>query len=150
MTTWLRSFGIVTALCLVGALTLSPAKVWPASPYKIGVYYFPGWKTAPDTPWNPPWEWIQPYPERYPRLGFYPEGGVRVAEQHIQWMHDYGLSCVIYDWYWTAIDGKPVGFVLLPECLEQYCRSFGKDSGQLLQIARDMVTCPQRLYQVLS
>lgn len=77
--------------------------------YTIGVYYYPGWKDLV-TSWNPyPWNQIKTYtPEREPLLGWYKEGEVAVAEQHIQWMHDYGIDFVAYDWYWSK-ENKPWG-----------------------------------------
>lgn len=71
--------------------------------YFLGVYYFPGWKdNQPGAPARLPWERIKAYPERQPMLGWYPEGDVTIAEQHIRWMHDYGIGFVIYDWYWNG------------------------------------------------
>jgi len=70
--------------------------------YNIGVYYYPGWKDN-DVPWRPyPWNLIKPYPVREPLLSWYKEGEVAIAEQHIQWMHDYGINFVAYDWYWDS------------------------------------------------
>lgn len=71
--------------------------------YRIGVYYFPGWKNLqPGAPAPLPWERIKAYPEREPLLGWYAEGEVAIAEQQLQWMHDYGIDFVLYDWYWTG------------------------------------------------
>lgn len=72
----------------------------PGDGISVGVYYFPGWKESPDLWWNPPWDKIKPFPELEPLLGWYPEGETWVAEKHIEWMHDYGIDFVIYDWYW--------------------------------------------------
>lgn len=73
-----------------------------AQGYSIGVYYFPGWTEAPDEWWNPPWEKIKPYPDREPLLGWYPEAEIRIAEKHINWMHDYGIDFIVYNWYWSG------------------------------------------------
>ena len=71
--------------------------------YKIGVYYFPGWKDNQiGGAYALPWNQIAAYPERTPLVGYYPEGDVSVAEQTIQQMHDYGISYVAYDWYWDG------------------------------------------------
>lgn len=76
-----------------------------ASPgYEIGVYYYPGWKEDQVGAVSAkPWQVIKEFPELEPMLGWYPEGSVSVAEQQLQWMHDYGIDYVVYDWYW---DGK--------------------------------------------
>jgi len=37
-------------------------------------------------------ERIKAYPEREPLLGWYDYDSTAVAEQHIQWMHDYGID----------------------------------------------------------
>lgn len=77
-----------------------------AQEYKIGVFYFPGWVKRPGTNWDPPWDQIKLYPDREPLLGWYPEGEVWVAEKQIQWLYDYGVNFLIFDWYWTK-DNKP-------------------------------------------
>lgn len=73
----------------------------------VGVYYFPGWVSksgywndlkglpgsrSPNVPW----------PDREPLLGFYPEEDVKVAEQHIEWASQYGITFFAYDWYWNG------------------------------------------------
>jgi hypothetical protein len=65
-------------------------------PYEIGIYYFPGW--SPDQ-WNR-WEKQRGFPERDPVLGFYEEGDPEVADWHIKWAVENGISFFIYDWYW--------------------------------------------------
>lgn len=72
---------------------------------EIGVYYFPGWQStsrywkdirglpgsrSPNSPW----------PDREPFLGYYAEEDVKVAEQHIDWASQYGVTFFAYDWYW--------------------------------------------------
>jgi hypothetical protein len=74
----------------------------------IGVFYFPGWypqsrywkdikglpdSRSPNVPWN----------DREPLLGYYAEEDIKVAEQHIEWAIQYGITFFAYDWYW---DGK--------------------------------------------
>lgn len=74
----------------------------------IGIYYFPGWHSkssywndlkglhdsrSPNVPW----------PDREPLLGHYAEEYIKVAEQHIEWASQYGVTFFAYDWYW---DGK--------------------------------------------
>ncbi len=75
---------------------------------EIGVYYFPGWhsqssywkdiKGLPDSR-SPNVSW----PDREPLLGHYAEENIKIAEQHIDWASQYGISFFAYDWYW---DGK--------------------------------------------
>lgn len=62
--------------------------------YQVGAYYFPGWNTA--SRWAP----LKPFPERKPLLGFYREGDPEVADWHIKWAVEHGISFFLYDWYW--------------------------------------------------
>ena len=63
--------------------------------YEVGAYYFPGWKTA--SQWQP----IEGYPERRPVLGWYREGNPEVADWHIKWAVEHGITFFAYDWYWS-------------------------------------------------
>lgn len=73
----------------------------------IGVYYFPGWHSK-SSYWqdlkggadsrSPNLAW----PEREPLLGFYAEEDIKVAEQHIEWASQYGVTFFAYDWYWSG------------------------------------------------
>ncbi len=63
--------------------------------YEVGVYYFPGWKT-----WGQ-WAPILPFPERKPVLGWYREGDPEVADWHIKWAVEHGITFFVYDWYWV-------------------------------------------------
>lgn len=79
---------------------LPPSRVVPApnpvkGPYEVGVYYFPGWHS--DNQWRP----IRPFPERKPALGWYREGDPEVADWHIKWAVDHGITFFAYDWYWS-------------------------------------------------
>lgn len=85
---------------------------------KVGVYYFPGWKDgAKSLAYPVPWEPIKKFPEREPRLGWYREGEQSVIDQQLSWMRDYGLSFVVFDWYW--VNEQP----LLNHALEAYWTS---------------------------
>jgi hypothetical protein len=64
-------------------------------PLEVGVYYFPGWKTA--SQWQP----IQRFPERKPVLGWYREGEPEIADWHIKWAVEHGITFFAYDWYWN-------------------------------------------------
>lgn len=69
--------------------------------YKLGVYYFPGWKAQQKGNAYPnPWELIKPYPERHPLLGWYEEDQPGVMQQQLKWMREAGLSYVVFDWLW--------------------------------------------------
>ena len=64
-------------------------------PIEVGAYYFPGWNTA--SRWQP----IQRFPERRPVLGWYREGDPEVADWHIKWAVEHGITFFAYDWYWS-------------------------------------------------
>ena len=70
-----------------------PTPVTPKCP--VGVYYFPGWRTAGQ--WVP----ISRFPERKPVLGWYREGDSRIADWHIKWAVEHGITFFVYDWYWV-------------------------------------------------
>ena len=60
----------------------------------VGVYYFPGWRSAGQ--WAP----VTRYPERKPVLGWYREGEPAVADWQIKWAVEHGITFFAYDWYW--------------------------------------------------
>ncbi|HWH71983.1 MAG TPA: glycoside hydrolase family 99-like domain-containing protein, partial [Candidatus Sulfotelmatobacter sp.] len=62
---------------------------------EVGVYYFPGWNSVDR------WQKIQPFPERKPTLGWYREGDPEVADWHIKWAVEHGITYFAYDWYWS-------------------------------------------------
>jgi hypothetical protein len=62
--------------------------------YPVGVYYFPGWRSAGQ--WAP----ITRFPERKPVLGWYREGDPQIADWHIKWAVEHGITFFVYDWYW--------------------------------------------------
>jgi len=51
------------------------------------------------------WKAIDPYPERKPVLGWYNEGMPEVADWHIKYWLEHGISAAIYCWYRSSIDG---------------------------------------------
>jgi hypothetical protein len=63
--------------------------------YMVGAYYFPGWNTYER------WAVLNDFAERMPVLGYYCEGHPEVADWHVKWALDHGISYFIYDWYWT-------------------------------------------------
>lgn len=72
-----------------------PAPKPVRGPIEVGVYYFPGWKSA--SQWHP----IQRFPERKPVLGWYREGDAELADWHIKWAVEHGVTFFAYDWYWS-------------------------------------------------
>ncbi|MCX6895506.1 MAG: glycoside hydrolase family 127 protein, partial [Verrucomicrobia bacterium] len=64
-------------------------------PFEVGVYYFPGWNTT--ARWQP----LESYLERRPVLGCYREGDSEVADWHIKWAVEHGITFFAYDWYWS-------------------------------------------------
>lgn len=86
---------------------------------KVGVFYYPGWREgASQASANQPWARIQRFKEREPLLGWYEEGTDEVMRQQINWMINYGLNYVVFDWYWGP-DNK----VYLDHALSAYLRS---------------------------
>ena len=71
-----------------------PAPKPARGPFEVGVYYFPGWGRP--TSWQP----IERFPERRPVLGFYREGLPEIADWHIKWAVEHGITFFCYDWYW--------------------------------------------------
>jgi lysophospholipase L1-like esterase len=65
--------------------------------YQIGIYYFPGW--SPDQLSR--WQKQDGFPERDSLLGWYEEGRPEVADWHIKWAVENGISFFVYDWYWS-------------------------------------------------
>lgn len=63
---------------------------------EVGVYYYPGWPTYTR------WSVLDDFPERRPLLGYYREGEPEVADWHIKWMVEHGITFIVYDWYWSA------------------------------------------------
>jgi lysophospholipase L1-like esterase len=67
-----------------------------SSDYQIGVYYFPGWSPEQASRWQKQ----AGFPERDSLLGWYEEGRPEVADWHIKWAVENGISFFLYDWYW--------------------------------------------------
>jgi hypothetical protein len=86
----------ISAAPAVAVLGRIPEPQPVRGPHEVGVYYFPGWNT--DSRWHP----IRRFPERKPALGWYREGDPEVAEWHIKWAVEHGITFFAYDWYWSA------------------------------------------------
>jgi len=86
---------VLTSLACTALAYKVPA-VHPAvsKTYQVGCYYFPGWKSA--SQWAP----IQKANGPKPLLGYYREGDPQVAEWHLKWAAEHGITFFIYDWYW--------------------------------------------------
>jgi len=111
--------------------------------YKLGVYYFPGWKNDSEgLQSNKPWEKIKPFPGREPMLGWYEEGKVDVAEQQLQWMQSYGIDFVIYDWYWSA-NNRP----LLEHAVSAYLQAPSRSKVQFSVLWANHSLVPTSLSQ---
>lgn len=81
-------------------LNLAPADYVPEptpvrGDVEVGAYYFPGWRSAGQ------WQPIRHFPERRPALGWYREGDPEVADWHIKWAVEHGITFFAYDWYWS-------------------------------------------------
>jgi len=87
---------VSAAPALVGGRPYVPEPRPARSNYLVGAYYFPGWKQGVHGGWQP----IMDYPERKPVLGWYQEGTPEVADWHIKWAVEHGISFFAYDWYW--------------------------------------------------
>lgn len=90
--------------------------------FDLGVYYFPGWKdnTVGLESANP-WDKIKKFPDREPYLGWYSEDDIDVMNQQLEWMHQYGVNYVVFDWLWGR-DSK--GY--LEHALKLYLKSENK------------------------
>jgi hypothetical protein len=117
---------IRTLLALAFALCAQLAGA-QANKYNVGVYYFPGWAdNQKGAEFRQPWEKIKPYPEREPKLGWYKEGSDDVMRQQIDWMAEYGINFVAYDWYWSK-DSK----VFLEHAIAAHMRAPNRDKVKI-------------------
>lgn len=91
---------VTTTLRATPDLKLAPAGYVPEpvpvrGEVEVGAYYFPGWRSAGQ------WQPIRHFPERRPVLGWYREGDPEVADWHIKWAAEHGITFFVYDWYWS-------------------------------------------------
>lgn len=108
----------VAVLGLACALTTVEASA--QSDLGVGVFYFPGWRDdTPAAPAAKPWRRIEAYADRKPLLGWYDEGEDNVMRQQLDWMIQYGLKFVAFDWYWGGKDNR----VYLDHALSAYLRA---------------------------
>ncbi len=78
-----------------------PPQPVDTGPYQIWTHYCPLWKQG--THYG--WQLIEPWPERKPVLSFYNEGTPEVADWHIKYWREHGISAVIYCWYRANLNG---------------------------------------------
>ena len=73
----------------------------PARTDYIGLmHYCALWKEGTHYGWGR----IEPWPERRPAIGWYDEGTPEVADWHIKYALDHGISGFIYCWYRTDLE----------------------------------------------
>jgi hypothetical protein len=68
--------------------------------YTLWTHYCPLWKQGTHYGWDR----IEPWPERKPVIGWYNEGSPDVADWHIKYWLEHGISAVVYCWYRSSID----------------------------------------------
>jgi hypothetical protein len=73
----------------------------PAGRYTLWTHYCPLWKVGTHIGWSA----IEPWPEREPVLGWYNEGDPEVADWHIKYWLEHGITGVIYCWYRSNLNG---------------------------------------------
>ncbi len=75
----------------------------PAKPgkYRVWTHYCPLWKHGTHYGWKV----IEPWPERKPVLGWFNEGEPEVADWHIKYMLEHGITGIVYCWYRTNLNG---------------------------------------------
>lgn len=71
------------------------------SKYTLWTHYCPLWKHGTHYGWKA----IEPWPERKPVLGCYNEGTPEVADWHIKYWLEHGISAVVYCWYRSNLNG---------------------------------------------
>lgn len=87
---------LIIILLLLGCLEVAAQQ----NEYKIGVYYFGGWRDYQrGSSYPKPWETIKPFPEREPLLGWYDDGSPLIMSQQLKWMKKYGIDYVVFNWY---------------------------------------------------
>lgn len=78
-----------------------PVPVPAKTKYTLWTHYCPLWKEGTHTGWNK----IEPWPERKPVLGWYNEGTPEVADWHIKYLLEHGISGIVYCWYRSNLNG---------------------------------------------
>jgi hypothetical protein len=74
------------------------------SSYTVGIQSCSMWRDGHHLGWD----WVNPYVERKPILGFYDEGSREVADWEIKWMVEHGIDYEMFCWF------RPIGNSGLP------------------------------------
>lgn len=106
----------------IGTAQAKPCSDRPDPRYEISVYYYPGWHTTVGRPLavKSPWDPILGYADREPLLGWYKGAATGVVAQQMEWMCDYGIDNVVFDWYFDSDHTR------LEEPLRAYLSSNGR------------------------
>lgn len=97
----------LTSLLVVCALLCSSLSYSADAGFRIGTYYFPGWKAGQKgSAYAEPWALIKKFPEREPQLGWYEEDAPGVMTTQLKWMRENGIDFVVFDWLWGP-DNRP-------------------------------------------
>ena len=96
----------VCTFCVFFACAEAGAESISDEGYKVGVFYYSGWKSGQPKAPVAPWERIKNYPERKPLLGWYEEDSSGVIERQLEWMSQSGISFVSFAILWGT-DGRP-------------------------------------------
>ncbi len=94
---------VVLALSILIISRMLMAAMTPPEPVKarvrLGSYYFPGHFHAGR--WAP----MKSYGSPTPLLGYYRDGAPGVADWHIKWAVEHGISYFVFDWYYDHHTG---------------------------------------------
>ncbi|MBI3921469.1 MAG: glycoside hydrolase family 99-like domain-containing protein [Armatimonadetes bacterium] len=102
--------GLSTKVTFLPNLRLAKAAYVPkpvpakTDKYTIWTHYCPLWKHGTHTGWKA----VEPYPDRKPVIGWYDEGTPEVADWHIKYWLEHGISAAIYCWYRANLNGPVV------------------------------------------
>jgi hypothetical protein len=106
----------------------------PATPVKLGCYYFPVTLDWDRSGWG-----VRKVDYLNPLLGYYDESRPEVADWHIRWAREAGISFFVFDWYYNqdcfylndALEKGFLGSQLADEmefcidwCNEGHCQEF--------------------------
>ncbi|MHB8900681.1 MAG: glycoside hydrolase family 71/99 protein, partial [Thermoguttaceae bacterium] len=93
--TWMRD--AEAARPVSAADYVPPPQPVSSSPYQVGVFMCPLWKTG--TINGREWDAILPFPKRQPLLGWYDEGDPEVTDWEIKYLLEHGVTFGITCWY---------------------------------------------------
>lgn len=97
--------GCLLMLLLCAALWADDYAVPPPVPaetqVQVGAYIFPGWSAGRGDSYGE-WKLIAKFANPRPLLGFYDDALPEVADWHINWALEAGISWFAFDWYWHS------------------------------------------------